>query len=79
MTSLNRLNEFNRAQKSARRLLRHLEWAYVSAMTSQAERPTDQEALLTDRLLAALLRLNYGLSSNMWVQGRIVHGRMGLA
>ena len=62
MTTPNKLNEFNHAEDPARRLLEQLGWVYVPAETLAAERANEREVLLGDRLRAALLRLNDGLT-----------------
>ena len=62
MTTPNKLNEFNHAEDPARRLLERLGWTYATAETLAAERATEREVLLKDRLRATLLRLNDGLT-----------------
>ena len=62
MVTPNKLNELNHAEDPARRLLEQLGWTYVAAETLVAERATEREVLLKDRLRAALLRLNDGLT-----------------
>ena len=62
VTIPNKLNEFNHAEDPARRLLEQLGWTYVPAETLAAERATEREVLLKNRLRAALLRLNDGLT-----------------
>ena len=62
VTIPNKLNEFNHAEDPARRLLQLLGWTYVAAETLAAERATEREELLKDRLRAALLRINDGLT-----------------
>ena len=62
MTTPNKLNEFNHAEDPARQLLEQLGWTYEPAETLAAERATEREVLLKDRLRAALLRLNDGLT-----------------
>ena len=62
MTTPNKLNEFNHAEDPARRLLEQLGWTYVPAEQLAAERPNERDVLLKDRLRAALLRLNDGLT-----------------
>ena len=62
VTIPNKLNEFNHAEDPARRLLEQLGWIYVPAATLASERPNEREVLLKDRLRAALLRLNDGLT-----------------
>ena len=62
MTTPNKLNEFNHAEDPARRLLEQLGWTYVPAEQLAAERVNEREVLLKDRLRAALLRLNDGLT-----------------
>ena len=62
VTIPNKLNEFNYAEDPARRLLEQLGWIYVAAEALAAERATEREVLLKDRLRAALLRLNDGLT-----------------
>ena len=62
MRTPNKLNEFNHAEDPARRLLENLGWTYVPAETLPSERATEREVLLKDRLRAALLRLNDGLT-----------------
>ena len=62
MTSPNKLNEFNHAEDPARRLLERLGWTYVLAEALASERATGREVTLKDRLRAALLRLNDGLT-----------------
>ncbi len=62
MTTPNKLNEFNHAEDPARRLLEQLGWTYVPAEQLAAERPNERDVLLKDRLRAALLRLNEGLT-----------------
>lgn len=51
-------NEFTAAELPARLLLENLGWVYVSADQLADERGSEREALLKDRLTAALLRLN---------------------
>ncbi len=58
----NKLNEFHHAEDPARRLLERLGWTYVPAETLASERPNERDVLLKDRLRAALLRLNDGLT-----------------
>ena len=71
MTTPNMLNEFNHAEDPARRLLENLGWTYVPAEMLASERATEREVLLKDRLRAALLRLNDGLT---WEQAeRVIH------
>ena len=62
MTTPNKLNEFNHAEDPARRLLERMGWTYVPSEQLAAERATEREVLLGDRLRAALLRLNDGLT-----------------
>ena len=62
MTTPNKLNEFNHAEDPARRLLERMGWTYVPSEQLAAERATEREVLLKDRLRAALLRLNDGLT-----------------
>ena len=62
MTTPNKLNEFNHAEDPARRLLEQLGWSYVPAEQLASERASEREILLKDRLRAALLRLNDGLT-----------------
>ena len=62
MTTPNKLNEFNHAEDPARRLLEQLGWVYVPAETLAAERANEREVLLKDRVRAALLRLNDGMT-----------------
>jgi len=62
MITSNKLNEFNHAEEPARRLLERLGWSYLSAEELASERPNEREVLLKDRLRAALLRLNDGLT-----------------
>ena len=62
MTTSNKLNEFNHAEDPARRLLEQLGWSYVPAEQLAYERASEREILLKDRLRAALLRLNDGLT-----------------
>ena len=62
MTTPNKLNEFNHAEEPARRLLEQLGWTYVPAEQLALERATEHDVLLKDRLRAALLRLNDGLT-----------------
>ena len=62
MTTPNKLNEFNHAEDPARRLLEQLGWTYVPAEQLASERPNERDVLLKDRLRAALLRLNDGLT-----------------
>ena len=62
MTTPNKLNEFNHAEEPARRLLEQLGWTYVPAEQLALERATERDVLLKDRLRAALLRLNDGLT-----------------
>ena len=62
MTTPDKLNEFNHAEDPARRLLERLGWTYVPADTLASERPHERDVLLKDRLRAALLRLNDGLT-----------------
>ncbi len=62
MTTSNKLNEFNHVEDPARRLLEQLGWAYVPAEQLASERPNERDVLLKDRLRAALLRLNDGLT-----------------
>ena len=62
MTTPNKLNEFNHAEDPARRLLEQLGWSYVPAEQLAYERASEREILLKDRLRAALLRLNDGLT-----------------
>ena len=62
MTTPNKLNEFNHAEDPARRLLEQIGWTYAPAEQLAAERPNERDVLLKDRLRAALLRLNDGLT-----------------
>ena len=62
MTTPNKLNEFTHAEDTARRLLERLGWTYVLAEALASERATEREVTLKDRLRAALLRLNDGLT-----------------
>ena len=62
MTTPNKLNEFNHAEDPARRLLERMGWTYVPSEQLAAERANEREVLLKDRLRAALLRLNDGLT-----------------
>ena len=62
MTTPNKLNEFSHAEDPARRLLERLDWTYVPAEQLAPERANEREVLLKDRLRAALLRLNDGLT-----------------
>ena len=62
MTTPNKLNEFNHAEDPARRLLEQLGWTYVPAEQLASERTTERDVLLKDRLRAALLQLNDGLT-----------------
>ena len=62
MTTSNKLNEFNHAEEPARQLLERLGWTYVPAEHLASERVTERDVLLKDRLRAALLRLNDGLT-----------------
>lgn len=62
MTPYNKLNEFNHAEDPVRRLLERLGWTYVPAEQLASERPNECDVLLKDRLRAALLRLNDGLT-----------------
>ena len=62
MTTPNKMNEFNHAEGPARLLLEQLGWTYVPAETLVAERVNEREILLKERLRAALLRLNDGLT-----------------
>ena len=62
MTTPNKLNEFNHAEDPARRLLERSGWTYLPAEMLAGERATEREVLLKDRLRAALLRLNDGLT-----------------
>ena len=62
MTTPNKLNEFNHAEDPARRMLERLGWTYVPAEQLAAERPYERDVLLKDRLRAALVRLNDGLT-----------------
>ena len=62
MTTPNKLNEFNHAEDPARRLLERLGWTYVPAEHLASERVTERDVLLKDRLRAALLRLNNGMT-----------------
>ena len=61
-TTPNKLNEFNHAEDPARRLLERLGWTYVPAEQLASERATERDVLLKDRVRAALLRLNDGLT-----------------
>ena len=58
MTNATKLNEFNHSENPARVLLERLGWAYVPRETLAAERGSEKDVLLKDRLRAALLRLN---------------------
>ena len=58
----NKLNEFNHAEDPARRLLEQLGWIYVPADQLASERAPERDVLLKDRLRAALLRLNVGMT-----------------
>ena len=71
MTTPNKLNEFNHAENPARRLLEQLGWTYVPAETLASERPNERDVLLKDRLRAALLRLNNGLTGAQ--AERVIH------
>ena len=62
MTTPNKMNEFNHAEGPARLLLEQLGWTYVPAETLSAERVNEREILLKERLRAALLRINDGLT-----------------
>ena len=62
MTTPNKLNEFNHAEDPARRLLERLGWTYVPAEHLAPERATERDVLLKDRVRAALLRLNDGMT-----------------
>ena len=62
MTTPIKLNEFNHAENPARRLLEGLGWTYVPADQLASERASERDVLLKDRLRAALLRLNDGLT-----------------
>ena len=62
MTTPNKLNEFNHAEDSARRLLEKLGWTYVPREALAAERSGEREVLLKGQLRAALLRLNEWLT-----------------
>ena len=62
MTTPNKLNEFNHAEDPARRLLERLGWTYVPAEQLASERATERDVLLKDRVRAALLRLNDGMT-----------------
>ena len=62
MTTSNKLNEFNHAEDPARRLLERLGWTYVPAEHLAPERATERDVLLKDRVRAALLRLNDGMT-----------------
>ena len=62
MTTPHKLNEFNHAEDPARHLLEQLGWTYVPSEQLEAERPYERDVLLKDRLRAALLRLNDGLT-----------------
>ena len=62
MTMPNKLNEFNHAEEPARWLLERLGWTYVPAEKLAVECPNERDVLLKDRLRAALLRLNEGLT-----------------
>ena len=67
----NKLNEFNHAEDPARRLLEQLGWTYVPAETLAVERTNERDVLLKDRLRAALLRLNNGLTGAQ--AERVIH------
>ena len=71
MTTPDKLNEFNHAEDPARRLLEQLGWTYVPAETLASERPNERDVLLKDRLRAALLRLNDGLTGAQ--AERVIH------
>ena len=58
MTAPTKLNEFNRAEDPARRLLEGVWWIYVPRDGLAAECADEREVLLNRRLLAALPRLN---------------------
>ena len=62
MTTPNKLNELNHAEDPARRLLERLGWTYVPAEHLAPERATERDVLLKDRVRAALLRLNDGIT-----------------
>ena len=62
MTAPAKLDEFNHAENSARRLLERLGWTYVPREALAAERSGEREVLLKGRLRAALLRLNEWLT-----------------
>ncbi len=62
MTTPNKLNEFSHAEDPARRLLGQLGWTNVPAEQLASERASERDVLLKDRLRAALLRLNDGLT-----------------
>ena len=74
MTTPNKLNEFNHAEDPARRLLERLGWTYVPAEQLASERATERDVLLKDRVRAALLRLNDGMTGS---SGRAGHLRPG--
>ena len=58
MTTPSKFNEFNQAEEPARIMLEQLGWTYVAREELAAERGSEREVLLKDRLEAALLRLN---------------------
>ena len=62
MTTPTKINEFNHAEDPARRLLEQLGWTNVPAEQLASERASERDVLLKDRLRAALLRLNDGLT-----------------
>ena len=62
MTTPSKLDEFHHAEDPARRLLGQLGWTNVPAEQLASERASERDVLLKDRLRAALLRLNDGLT-----------------
>ena len=62
MVTPSKLDEFHHAEDPARRLLGQLGWTNVSAEQLASERASERDVLLKDRLRAALLRLNDGLT-----------------
>ena len=62
MTTPSKLDEFHHAEDPARRLLEQLGWTNVPVEQLAAERASERDVLLKDRLRAALLRLNDGLT-----------------